>query len=368
MLIRYESTSSGRIGRVRRGAVAAVRRLGYTGSVHVSHRRPGPRPLAVYAATLALVLTATVLAVDRHPPLAEAAATLLVADRPRDPDLYLASDGGATVDHHVLYFGLDERAVAALRRADVLFLGNSRLMFGLRPLVVRPFFAAAGRSFYALGFGFREADRFPLAIIRRLDLRPSLVVVNADGFFGGGLSTWAELVHRDTLLAARKLRWEAEIAHEVRHRIHLVAPHWPSLLGRPGLANGQGLTMHRSASDGTWHFSIWPIGFTPFAPGSLVGDEAGRGEMAAAREFAEELERRGSRLLLTRVPTPQPMAGAGPARFSDLLGVPLVVSQPRLLVSHDNSHLDEASAHDWAREFVGALAPHVRATPDRSVR
>jgi hypothetical protein len=82
-------------------------------------------------------------------------------------------------------------------------------------------------------------------------------------------------------------------------------------------------------------------------------------ETAAALAFKDELDRRGSRLVLTRVPTPSPMAGAAPARVAALLGVPLVTADIRALTSGDGSHLDESSAHDWSRAVLRALAPHV---------
>ena len=45
-------------------------------------------------------------------------------------------------------------------------------MFAARPRVLDAFFEARGLRYYVLGFGFREADRFPLAIIQKFDLRP----------------------------------------------------------------------------------------------------------------------------------------------------------------------------------------------------
>lgn len=326
--------------------------------------RPHPPalwPAAVFAATLAALLVATVAAVDTVPVLRTAAAGLLAAEQPGDRDHYLAGDIGGQVDHHVLFFGLDAEALARLTAADVLFVGNSRLMFALRPAVLRPGFAALGRSYYALGFGFREADRFPLALIRRFDLRPRLVVVNADGFFGGGLSPWAELVNRDTPFAARKLRWEAETAHDVRRAVHVVAPNWLALFGRPGLGHARELNLYRSRLDGTWQVSPWPESRAAFQPPSLAGQALSRGEIAAARAFKAEMDARGARIVLTRVPTPEPHGGAGPARFAALLQVPLVVVETPGLTSGDRSHLDQASAHDWSRAFVAALAPHLTA-------
>lgn len=326
--------------------------------------RPHPPvlwPAAVFAATLAALLVATVAAVDGVPRLREAAAGLLAAEQPGDRDHYLAGDIGGQVDHHVLFFGLDPDAHARLRTADVLFVGNSRLMFALRPAVLRPAFGALGQSYYALGFGFREADRFPLAIIRRFDLRPRVVVVNADGFFGGGLSAWAEVVNRDTAFAARKLRWEAETAHDVRRAVHIVAPNWLALFGRPGLGHARELNMYRSRFDGTWQVSPWTESHSAFTPLPLDGPPLSRGEIAAARAFKAEMDARGTRIVLTRVPTPAPHGGAGPARFAELLQAPLVVVDAPGLTSGDHSHLDPASAHDWSRAFVAALAPHLTA-------
>ena len=133
-----------------------------------------------------LAIAATAAATDWLPALRGRTLDVARAERPPDDDHYLANDIGGQVDHHVLWFGIDEEVTRRLRAAEVLFVGNSRLMFALRPNLLRPFFGARGISYYVMGFGFRESDRLPLALIRKLDLRPRLVVANADGFFGAG--------------------------------------------------------------------------------------------------------------------------------------------------------------------------------------
>lgn len=314
----------------------------------------------------AAVLTAAVIGTDvaraTVPALQGRAQLITQAERPPDGDHYLANDEAGNIDQHVIYFGIDDEVVANLRAAEVLFLGHSRLMFALRPAVLRPFFDDAAVPYYVMGFGFREADRFPLAIIRALDLRPRLVVVNADGFFGGGLSEWAEVVIRDTPWAARKLQLEAEAAHDARRAVHQVVPNWLRLFGLPGLGLRRTFIAYRSRIDGTWDISPWAEGTTAFVAGSLEGSPLGRGEVAAARAFKAELDARGSTLVLTQVPTPEPMPGGGPARFAALLDVPLVTPEVPALTSHDHSHLSEGSAHDWSRAFMEALAPLERAS------
>jgi hypothetical protein len=317
-------------------------------------------PAALFALGLAAVVAATVIARETVPLLRGRTQLIAAAEGPPDSDHYLATDSGGVIDHHVLWFGIDEVVVRRLRAAEVLFVGNSRLLFALRPGLLRPFFAELGVPYYVMGFGFREGDRLPLAMIRKFDLRPRLVVVNADGFFGGVLSPWAETVNRDTPFAARKLQWESEAAHEVRRRIHQVVPNWWRLFGLPGLGLRRSFISYRARSDGTWHLSPWPEGTLGFASPSLDGPALGRDEIAAARAFKAELDARGAAMVLTRVPSPEPMPGAGPARFAELLGVPLALADVPGLTTADNSHLSEGSAHDWTRALLGALEPLVR--------
>jgi hypothetical protein len=54
------------------------------------------------------------------------------------------------------------------------------------------------------------------------------------------------------------------------------------------------------------------------------------------------------------------MPGAGPARFAELLGVPLAMADVPGLTTADNSHLSEGSAHDWTRGLLGTLEPVIR--------
>jgi hypothetical protein len=316
-------------------------------------------PAAAFFATLAGAALVTSLTVDRLPALAALRPTVEAGEEPPDDDHYLANDTGGHVDHHVIYFGTDVEVVARLRAADVLFLGNSRLMFALRPEVLRPFFAARGLTPYVMGFGFREADRFPLAVIRRLDLRPRLVVVNADGFFGGGLSPWADIVLRDSAFAARKLQWESEAAHEARRRLHVLFPHWPRFFNLPGLGQARTFTAYRSRVDGTWDIWPWPTAAQAFRPPPLTGPGVGRGEARDADAFMAEMRARGARVVLTRVPAPTAMPGAGPAELAARLRVPLVAVDIPGPASHDGGHLDPASAFDWSRALLEALLPYL---------
>ena len=60
------------------------------------------------------------------------------------------------------------------------------------------------------------------------------------------------------------------------------------------------------------------------------------------------MQRRGTSVVLTYVPTPRPLGG-GPALFAALLDVPLVTAHPVGLLTDDDDHLDESSRHRLVR-------------------
>jgi hypothetical protein len=281
-----------------------------------------------------------------------------IANRPPGPEYYLAHDRGGHLDHHVLFHGTDPEAMARLKEADVLFVGTSRMMFAIRSRVVTPWAVAHGLKYYALGFGHRDGDEWVLEIIRRHDLRPRLVVVNVDGFFGRRRSEWADRVRRDTRFGAIKAQLEGEIGHEMRRGIHQVIPNWIDLYGRPGFPFGNEFIAYRSRENGTWRVTPWPEP-SMAAPAEDYGvSEVGERIGEPARAFKEEMERRGARLVLTFVPTPD--AGPGnPVALGAMLGVPVVGMGVDGLTSHDGSHLSEESAVFWSRRLVDDLRPYL---------
>jgi hypothetical protein len=310
----------------------------------------------VFVGVLGGLLLLTQLLWQVVPALSHRTPSITLADPP-DDDVYLAADRGGHVDHHVHYFGLDDDAIDALRDAEVLFLGNSRLMFALRPHTLDAFFAVRNLDYYVMGFGFREGDRFPLAILRRFDIRPRLVVVNADGFFGKDLSEWAVNVIDDTRFDAVKYQRENEVTHSVRRAVHQLVPNWLDLFERPGVDEGEEFIAYRSRINGTWRPSPWPA-HGEAVPLYRPDGRAAPWTLDAARAFKKELEARGSDLVLTFVPTPTPDTREA-AHIADELDVPLAVPLVDGLTSYDDSHLTEDSATIWTERFLQVLSPYL---------
>jgi hypothetical protein len=302
--------------------------------------------LACGAITLAvLVLVAAATA----PPTARQLDIVTHRMPPEAGSYYLAHDRGGQVDHHVLYHGTDAVALARMREAQVLFLGNSRLMFALDRGALREFFDELGLTYYVLGFGHTEQDDFPARIIAKYDLRPEVVVVNADGFFMDSQSEWAAKTIEESSFDAWKLQFESEAAHRVRRDIHSVVPQYVDLL-----RGGREVILYRSRLDGTWFIANEFGDEFPFPWPPLDRNEPSARSLRSAEVFKQDLASRGGELVLCLVPSPQ--ASIHRARvLAAHVGVPLVAPAVDGLTTIDQSHLSAASSWRFEQVFFAEL-------------
>lgn len=267
------------------------------------------------------------------------------------PHHYLAHARGGHIDHHVLYHGIDDASVEAMQAADVLLMGNSRLMFALRGDALRQYFLPRGLRPFALGFGHLEQHEFPLAIFERFDLHPRIVIANVDNFFGGVPSPWSQRVIRDTAFDAWKLRYEAEAAYRTRRLLHRVVPHVPELW-----LEQREFILHRSRRDGAWFVA------TNFGRGlPLMDFYDGRDALrphniTLGRAFKARVEAAGAQLIFVLIPG-RDVSLTAAQMLADQLDVPLVAPRVEGLRSMDASHLTDDSARRYALELFRALDP-----------
>lgn len=324
-----------------------------------AHRRRRQWTTLAAGVVSALLLAGAIRAGIEATPLGARDLDIVETQAPAaDEAYYLAHDRGGHVDHHVLYHGIDEEAIENLRESDVLLLGNSRLMFAFDRQSLRGFFSRLGLTYYVLGFGHREHHEFPRSIIRRFDLRPSLVIVNADRFFLGDQSEWARRVVADSSFDAEKLWFESEAAHAVRRVLHRAVPHLPDLL-----SDTRELIVYRSRTDGTW----WVANEFEGLGGRMAADDGRPAspsavKLARARTFKREVEARGGRLVLCLVPAPTASRATAEWLAAEL-DVPLLAPVPAELRTYDGSHLTPESAREFAQAFFEELKPILAALP-----
>src|SRR5262245_45845583 len=227
-------------------------------STSSSERR---RALAVFGATF-LALTAVGAWCTRNVESIARMATTASPIRYPDPSWYLAFDGGPQLDDYVLYYGLGA-SIAHARDADILILGNSRVQFAFPDDALRAFEATHGVTIFSLGFGYVEGYSLPLDIIRKFDLRPKLVLVNVDHFFGDDESEFARVVRSSGRWGAVKTVWEANASARL---LPVFTRAFPSFVTRYDDAY-----LLRSSTTGAWQPIGWPHADAPYARTILRG-------------------------------------------------------------------------------------------------
>jgi hypothetical protein len=252
---------------------------------------------------------------------------------PRSPDLYLAYFNGGAEDFNI-YDGFDD-ITTNLQKADVLFLGNSRMQYSFRdPRVLDSFFHRRRLNYYILAFGYGEGSTFPEAIIRKYDLRPKWVVINADPFFGVPPTAIAEKVMSTGDFEATKFRFETSASFAVQHYVHMFIPD----IDMTPMAGEANWVYFRSKANGTIDLLAFKGKGGPAIAGiNALGSTLLPTELAAAKEFQGELQARGCKLALTWIP---PSSGNAAKQLSLALNVPLLPPPSFQMMTFDGSHLE----------------------------
>lgn len=270
-------------------------------------------------------------------------------------DYFYAATERTELSQSVLYHDLG-RSIANARRADVLFLGNSRMPLGLREEFLVPRAERLGVRLFSLACGHSETLRFPLELIRRHDLRPRVVVVNGGPhMFHEGTSRVAAEAMAMGRFEAVKQRIEVAGAWALRTRLHALVPRL-DFFGRR--LHSRWIT-YRSARTGWWRPVAEPGGSYETSSRGTSRDWGNL--LPFTHELHDELRARGVLLVLTLVPYPD--AALGHLRFlSEALSVPAIVPSFEGVTTADGSHLNRASAElvstDFWERFVAL--PRVR--------
>ncbi len=300
-------------------------------------RRP---PLFRYAIVTVVVLVSAVAAVWHLTPFDKYEVLAATAPRPGGSEYYLASNA-----HEILFHGMGGRDRQS-READMLLFGSSRVLVAFTQPMIQDFFEKQGLSYYNLSFS-GGTDVFARALVEKFDLRPRFAIVDANEFFTGENTPMAQRAMDGSYFDALKRVSERRAGYAVRHSLHKVVPH---LSGRdlPWIASWM---IFRSDSDGTWDFAAYkkmvpaPVRSPPRYPREIP-----EAHFRAAEEFKELLEGRGTRVVLTYVPSARNDRWRA-VEMSERLGLPLISPELPDLMTYDGSHLDKTSV----ARFTGAM-------------
>lgn len=262
---------------------------------------------------------------------------------------YCQATGFGDYDHGAFWFGLEKDAIAAASRARVLFIGNSRMQFGLSSQHLDDWFSAHSISYYLLGFSHMENHGFAQPLLARMDPEADAFIVNVDLFFEGRMTRPAADVMNSPDSLNRylaKRRWQ---------RIHNL------LCGAAGFLCRNEVAFYRSRSTGAWlrrGGNFHGMGTDVTYENSVDHEMLAKYE-AVGSEFLDGLGAEKRCIVLTV--TPQSGTSLGTARrLAAALELPLVAPVVDQLRTFDDSHLDVDSAERWSAAFVEALSPVLR--------
>jgi hypothetical protein len=250
-------------------------------------------------------------------------------------------------DHGAFWFGLEPVASAHAQDAEVLFLGNSRMQLALSTDVTSHWFANAAASYYLLGFSHSETVNFVAPLLRTLQPRAKVYVINLDRFFTTVVTDPARVVMNDGASRARyqqKREWQP-LHRALCSRLHRLCRDAPAFF--------------RSPETGAWVVAGGEARPAPATYDSAVNEELLQTFLANGRDFVSGLPVPEECVILTVVPTVGTPLKTGKA-FADATGRTFVAPLLDGLTTFDQSHMDHPSAERWSQAFFEGAGPAIQ--------
>jgi len=252
-------------------------------------------------------------------------------------------------EHGALWFGLEPSAQNFVKDAEVLFLGNSRVQYAFSTNATADWFSAASVHYYLLGFTYYEGASFAEALLRRMQPKAKVYVINLDDFFSQSESPPAMEVMNDP---GARSHYEAKRLWQRAHeRICKMASFFC----------GRNYAIFRSRQTGAFSLSRGNVLFEakPVSYDQTTTEHVGKMNAAAARKFLSDLPVQEECVILTIVPTVETKTGNANA-IAAALHKDLVTPEVQGLKTFDGSHLDPPSAERWSQAFFQATGPEIR--------
>jgi hypothetical protein len=262
---------------------------------------------------------------------------------------YCNATGYGDYEHGAFWFGLEPSAQRFAKDADVVFLGNSHAQYGFSTKATADWFSEASIPYYQLGFTYYEGVSFAEALMRRIQPKAKVYVINLDDFFTQWESPPAMEVMNDP---GARSHYEAKRLWQRAHeRICKLASFFC----------GKNYAIFRSRQTGAYSMSRGNVLFEakPVSYDQTTREDVVKTNTAAARKFLSDLPVQEECVILTIVPTVETKTGNANA-IAGALHKDLVTPEVQGLQTFDGSHLDPPSAQRWSEAFFQAAGPQIR--------
>jgi hypothetical protein len=313
-----------------------------------SRKRRGffrPRP-AVYIIILLSAVVASSLYQLRVDNIFACAASGYTSDR------YLSNCGAANYgdyEHGAFWFDLEPAAEKSAVSADVLFLGDSRMLLAFSNAATAKWFSSISASFYLLGFYGFENSIFEQALLRKLRPRAEVYIIAIGDFFQPTEAPIAKTIMRGAGRSSYEVKRYLQLAHEV-------------ICMKLTKICGSDLAVFRSRQTGMWYMQTGKfkgrereVSYDGQADKREIDDA-----VAIGQTFLSELPVNAECVLFTVVPGVGTKLDAARAIASGLGRALVIPDHIDGLQTFDGTHLDYASGERWSDAFFKVAGPEIK--------
>ena len=268
-----------------------------------------------------------------------------------DSDHYIADCGAGGYGEYekgAFWFDLEPSVRAFAKNADVLFVGDSRLQVGFSTAATANWFSAASTRYYLLGFGGLENMVFAGGLLRRIQPKASVYVMQVDGFFTRSESPALKAILHDP---------EARHRYEVKRLWQRV--HEPVCRNLPGFC-GHNPVRFRSRETGAYIDPPRKWEHIPVSYDQAINQDAVNSYTDAAILFLSQVPVKPSCVILTEVPKTKTKIGNAKA-VATALGTNFVAPEiSEGLGTDDGLHMNRPTAQRWSQAFFEAAGSKIR--------
>lgn len=269
---------------------------------------------------------------------------------PPDNNWYLASDFKGNLDYDVIYYNFG-KSIENANKADIIILGNSRILSAFDESILKYYGNHYGLKFFNMGFGHIESYKFPYTIIKKYDLRPKIVIINAEDFRDDFSNIAMHVISQGKPRRALSFFVRSSIYKDILI-FHSYSPKWiQPILEKLLRKNIYNKITYRSRITGA--LLIPPISrkSIPIINRYENNCDVEVKALDIAKRFKDEMLQRGTQIVITLPPHNNSCRKAA-EKIAEYIGVPLIYVDWRGLNTFDGSHLTVESGQRFTEEFL----------------
>jgi hypothetical protein len=261
-------------------------------------------------------------------------------------NFYLSSTERKEIDHSY-FLNNQSNIIKKVQEADILLLGNSRMMFGINEKLISEHNNNSRYKIYNFAFDFGEGIEFPKYLIEKYQITPKAIIVHA------GPYTFNRFVTDKACESISRSRWFG-YRESIELRSNTYLQNWiHKIIPKIRIWEQHSMRRYRSLMNGCLRYETTLLGEIEFQ--QMNGDFNIKDEyLMGLNNFYTYCKEHGISLILTQVPAPDLNANflSNLANQTNIPSISIAIKNPS---TFDNSHLDKQSALKFTEQILHKL-------------